>query len=623
MRSGLAESVGYRLKRQKQELAQAHELYLKGMLIESAEVLRGARLARVDAPTCLPGEIQAVKTHLAAGRLKVALEHAEALKELSKTHCADALKKHESCAEATQIVSEVEEVAELHRSLDEATCDDTLVSTANLLFPGVPYYSMYERAPFHRCTWDLTGGGTYQACAEKQVTALPEGKLTDAVQMYVLLVRADAYELCGFHGHSGLQVHQNASERMAVVLMNTFASLERQQHPARLTFGKWAKFFAMRGEVLQETAHALERDAADADSNGKLNFGEFCAFVRRREESKEKKLTDEELRERFDALDKDKSGQVDMAEYLSWSPKDALARAGSRVVHLFRAPSFKSCSQEVVGKLLSRLDGTLALIEDDSKAEVALHKHRLDLLACAGKHKEVIEAGLRLQKAGLADYKTYEQLADAYLATDQLAEALAKLQAAYEAVPVEKVLSAWRIKHKLQATKQDLEVEKRKKDQAKAEWFKAEAEKRKMDQAKADEWFKAEAEWRAREEEREKKKQEREEKERGREEEREKKKQEREVKRRQAEAERGGGAGCADQHLKGADGCLASHVATTGCYTLLGVSQMECAKKKVQKAFREKSLIYHPDKYKGSKECAEMHFKAIQDAYDKLFARCE
>ena len=115
---GLAETVGFRLKRQKQELAQAHELYLKGMLNESAEVLRGARRARMDAPTCLPGEIQAVKTHLAAGRLKVALEHAEALKELSKTHCADALKKHESCAEATQIVSEVEEVAELHRSLE-------------------------------------------------------------------------------------------------------------------------------------------------------------------------------------------------------------------------------------------------------------------------------------------------------------------------------------------------------------------------------------------------------------------------------------------------------------------------------------------------------------------------
>ena len=287
VRSGLAESVAHRLTRQKQELAQAHELYLQGLLKESAEALRGARLARMDAPTCLPGEIQAVKTHLAAGRLKVALEHAEAVKELSKTHCADALEEHESCAEASQLVSEVEEVAELHRSLDEATCDDTLVSTANLLFPGVPYYSMYERAPFHRCTWDFTSGGTYQACAEKQVTALPVGKLTDAVQMYVLLVRADAYELCGFQGHSGLQGHQNASERMAVVLMNTF--------------GKWAKFFTMRGEVLQETAHALERDAADADSNGKLNFSEFCAFVRRREESK---LTDEELRERFDALDR-------------------------------------------------------------------------------------------------------------------------------------------------------------------------------------------------------------------------------------------------------------------------------------------------------------------------------
>ena len=46
---------------------------------------------------------------------------------------------------------------------------------------------------------------------------------------------------------------------------------------------------------------------------------------------------DEELSERFDALDEDGSGKIDMAEYLLWSLKDALARSAQRVVDLFRA----------------------------------------------------------------------------------------------------------------------------------------------------------------------------------------------------------------------------------------------------------------------------------------------
>ena len=39
----------------------------------------------------------------------------------------------------------------------------------------------------------------------------------------------------------------------------------------------------------------------------------------------------------FDALDGDKSGKVDMAEYLIWSLRDALTRSSQRVVDLFRA----------------------------------------------------------------------------------------------------------------------------------------------------------------------------------------------------------------------------------------------------------------------------------------------
>ena len=51
--------------------------------------------------------------------------------------------------------------------------------------------------------------------------------------------------------------------------------------------------------------NAMERDAADADNDGKLDLQEFFAFVRDREEGD---FTDEELKKRFDALDADGSG---------------------------------------------------------------------------------------------------------------------------------------------------------------------------------------------------------------------------------------------------------------------------------------------------------------------------
>ncbi|MEC7000337.1 MAG: EF-hand domain-containing protein, partial [Actinomycetota bacterium] len=90
------------------------------------------------------------------------------------------------------------------------------------------------------------------------------------------------------------------------------------------------------GEEAFETGmkqNAMEYDAADTDQDNKLDFGEFCAFVRDREEGD---FTDRELRERFDALDIDKSGKVDLSEYLQWSLKDALARSSERVVDLFK-----------------------------------------------------------------------------------------------------------------------------------------------------------------------------------------------------------------------------------------------------------------------------------------------
>ena len=79
--------------------------------------------------------------------------------------------------------------------------------------------------------------------------------------------------------------------------------------------------------------NAMERDAADADQDGKLDFNEFCQLVRDREEGEH---TEEELKKRFQQLDGDGSGKVDMAEYLQFSLRDALARSSDRVVDLFK-----------------------------------------------------------------------------------------------------------------------------------------------------------------------------------------------------------------------------------------------------------------------------------------------
>jgi Ca2+-binding EF-hand superfamily protein len=80
--------------------------------------------------------------------------------------------------------------------------------------------------------------------------------------------------------------------------------------------------------------NAADRDAFDANDDKKLDFVEFCAFLRDREQGN---IPDVELRSRFDALDENGNGFIDMDEYLQWSLKDALSRSSSRVVDLFRA----------------------------------------------------------------------------------------------------------------------------------------------------------------------------------------------------------------------------------------------------------------------------------------------
>ena len=78
---------------------------------------------------------------------------------------------------------------------------------------------------------------------------------------------------------------------------------------------------------------AEDHDAADGDVDNKLDFAEFCELVRGREEGEH---SEEELRVRFELLDVNNSGKIDMHEYLIWSLKDCLARASTRLIDLFK-----------------------------------------------------------------------------------------------------------------------------------------------------------------------------------------------------------------------------------------------------------------------------------------------
>eukprot|EP00966_Prymnesium_polylepis_P193760 4490929-Prymnesium_polylepis.1 len=79
--------------------------------------------------------------------------------------------------------------------------------------------------------------------------------------------------------------------------------------------------------------NAMEYQTHDADQDNKLDFDEFCALVREREVGDH---SDEALRQRFEALDRDGSGKVDLNEYVLWALRDALTRSSSRVIDLFR-----------------------------------------------------------------------------------------------------------------------------------------------------------------------------------------------------------------------------------------------------------------------------------------------
>ena len=79
--------------------------------------------------------------------------------------------------------------------------------------------------------------------------------------------------------------------------------------------------------------NAMEIDVADANNDKMLDFDEFCSFIQQRERGPKSAF---ELRSRFNALDADGSGKIDMHELIRFSLRDALARASARVIDLLR-----------------------------------------------------------------------------------------------------------------------------------------------------------------------------------------------------------------------------------------------------------------------------------------------
>ena len=79
---------------------------------------------------------------------------------------------------------------------------------------------------------------------------------------------------------------------------------------------------------------AMALSAADADNDQLLDFREFCALIQSREGGEQ---APNELRNRFDALDLNGNGKIEMHEYLKASLRDALSLSVTRVLDLLAA----------------------------------------------------------------------------------------------------------------------------------------------------------------------------------------------------------------------------------------------------------------------------------------------
>ena len=86
--------------------------------------------------------------------------------------------------------------------------------------------------------------------------------------------------------------------------------------------------------ILKMKKRAKDYYSADADGDSLIDFDEFCQMVAMRDDAKD--FPKNTLRELFDVLDLDKSGKLDLAEYINWALRESLAKSKGKVIDLFR-----------------------------------------------------------------------------------------------------------------------------------------------------------------------------------------------------------------------------------------------------------------------------------------------
>ena len=87
------------------------------------------------------------------------------------------------------------------------------------------------------------------------------------------------------------------------------------------------------GYVAGMRRNAMEFDSTDVDGDRELTLEEFGRMVREREEGEH---DDEEIKERFEAIDQDGGGTISMNEYVYFALCECLIRSGQRVMDLFK-----------------------------------------------------------------------------------------------------------------------------------------------------------------------------------------------------------------------------------------------------------------------------------------------
>ena len=165
----------------------------------------------------------------------------------------------------------------------------------------------------------------------------------------------------------------------------------------------------------ERSGRYLEAKAHDLDGDNMLDFDEFCALVREREAGEH---TEEELRERFVALDADGSGQVDFNEYAAQAPRSAAAggpatildapAAAAAVADIYRVDAqVRAESPPVIERPRSPKPRLVMTNSEWGVCALARRMHVTFAWECG---PVALEAQEMVRTLGLPYYNPYEQL---------------------------------------------------------------------------------------------------------------------------------------------------------------------------------------------------------------------